>query len=86
MSASLNSVPVEVCEDETSIVKQIVYHEESDILSGFCGLKDSDVPHTYVENPSVSVGDDKGYDNIIEAFQNSLIATKRSRYSTESSL
>ena len=64
-----------MCEHETSIVKQIVYHEESDILSGFCGLKDSDMPHTCLEDPSVTVGDDKGYDNIIEAFQNSLIAT-----------
>ena len=60
-----------MCEDETSIVKQIVYHEES----GFCGLKVSDLPHTCLEDSSVTVGDDKGYDNIIEAFQNSLIAT-----------
>ena len=35
-------VPVEACEDETAIIRNVTYYQESDELMGFCGLKGDD--------------------------------------------
>ena len=61
-------VPFVLSEDETAIVKEIVYCQEIDKLVGFCGKVDS--KHMCVEDCNVEVGEgEKGYENIVSAFK-----------------
>ena len=62
-------VPVELCEEETAIVKEVVYKQKSDELWGFCGVAGED--HQSLDNFVTFVGEgEAGYDAITTAFQN----------------
>ena len=60
-------VPVVLCEDETAIIKEVVYIQKSDELWGFCGVAGED---QCLDNFVTFVGEgEAGYDAITTAFQ-----------------
>ena len=60
-------VPVELCEDETAIVKEVVYIQKSDELWGFCGVAGED--NQCLDNFVTFVGEgETGYDAITTAY------------------
>lgn len=67
-------IPVLVAEDETAIVGEIRYHQDSDILLRFCGVNGHE--HKCLDSFFVQVGADiDGYHKIMNAFQNYKIGT-----------
>ena len=63
-------IPWLAAEDETAIEKVISYHQETDELLGFCGLKrDNPDEHQCLGDVHIVVGDDdRSYQRIIGAF------------------
>ena len=67
-------VPVEACEDETAIIRNVTYCQESDELMGFCGVKGDD--HQCLDNFSVEIGEGvDGYRKIVSAFEDCHIGS-----------
>ena len=63
----IGKVPVQLSEDETAIVKRVVYDEKSDQLIGFCGVEEDG--HKCIADFVVDIGDgEAGYHNIVNAF------------------
>ena len=59
--------PVEACEDETAIVRNVTYCQESEELMGVCGVKGDD--HQFLDNFSVEIEEGvEGYRKIVFAF------------------
>ena len=51
----IGKVPVQLSEDETAIVKRVVYDEKSDQLIGFCGVEEDE--HKCIADFVVDIGD-----------------------------
>ena len=59
---------MEFSEDQTAIIKRIVYDQRNDTLVGFCGVECSE--HECQQNFTICVGDgEDGYNNILKAFE-----------------
>ena len=67
-----SEVPVECSEDETAIIQEVTYHQENDILLGFCGTNGDN--HVCSDRFCVEVGEgEPGYERVINAFNENKI-------------
>ena len=67
-------VPVEMSEDETAIVKEVRYLQESDELVGYCGVGSEE--HKCIDDFVVKVGEGvEGYNRIVNAFNDYQIGS-----------
>lgn len=68
LTEKTGQVPVERSEDETAIISKITYHEDTDMLRGFCGVNGEN--HQCVDNFEIKVGNGaEGYRVLTSAFE-----------------
>ena len=67
------SIPVLAAEDETYIIRKIVYNQATDELLGFCGVKGP--KHKCLDYFTVVGNEEEGYNSIVNAFDQYKIST-----------
>ena len=71
---NIPQIPWLCAEDETGVQKSVTFHQDTDLLIGFCGKKGEN--HECLVNIRIAVGDDmNSYDKMVEAFQENIVGS-----------